>query len=270
MNGPRAVGILGALAASAVLSAELDRRREAGGLAEAGLDPGSAADLGAVGLGGLRPFVLDVLWCRATDQWMRKEWHETAATFEAIERLEPRVPEVWIANAWTLCVQIAGEALARGDEESAWAWFSRGLDRLEEGRRVNPRSARIVYYLSVLHSRMGRSEPFWSRFQARGRNPVLIARELARAAVDLSPENPSLHYWAALASRDAALFLVDRQRLAEAREMAREALRSLDETRRRLDRIPGAPDGVRAPFEERLDAWRADVEALEADLGRRR
>jgi len=240
----RILVLLIGLAISAGLSAELDRQRARADQTrtawqlrakqlcrfpiEAPATQRSVERLGVVALGSLRAFLSDLLWCQAIDQWMRKDWQLSAATLQAIELLEPRVPEVYISNAWTICYNIAGESLGRGDEASAWRWLCRGLVRLEAGLRNNPRSARLAYHLSFIYFDKGKREPYWSRFQQRGINPVLHAGTLARHAADCSPDNPALLFWLAQMRLAAVGYLIDQQRWPEGLIAVSQAAQALD------------------------------------------
>lgn len=196
----------GLLAGSAWCGIELDRRRaDLGWDRDTATGQGSVATAVVASLGGLRALVLDLLWCQATDQWMRKEWHKSAATYELIELVSGHAPEVAVAHAWTMCYDIAGQAVARGDPAAARGWLARGLALLEDARRRHPESAALVHALSFVHYDKGRTEPYRSLFLSRGTDPLERARELAREAAALAPAAPMHRYWLSLACRHVAL-----------------------------------------------------------------
>lgn len=260
---------LAALLASAWMSVELDRHRHAVGLTpdRQAAGAGSLAGVGVAALGGFRAFVLNALWCRAVDQWMRKEWHLTAGTFRAIETLGSRLPAVYAASAWTTCYSIAGDARAAGDDEAAWRWLQRGLAQLERGRRANPRSARLAYLQSFIHYDQGKQEPYWSRFKAAGVHPLQRARALAREAVTLAPDEPGLRYWLALACRHAAQAARAEGDLETAHAAIDEGRGALIATRRLLP--PPADDGDPSLlfFHHRIRASARLLDTLERQLG---
>ncbi|RMG10837.1 MAG: hypothetical protein D6731_16705 [Planctomycetota bacterium] len=258
---------LACLVGAAALGGRLgELRRGARTGAEAPAKEHALVRLGVTALGGLRAFVLDALWCQAVGQWMRKEWDASEATFDLIEALEPRVPEVYVVAAWTSCFQIAPEAERRGHFEAAFGWMQAGLARLERGRLRNPKSARLPYVASFVLYQQCVREPYASRLRAQGIEPLQRARELAVEASRLAPRNHAVRFWELQAHRAEASWLAEEGR----RSAARAALERAEEARRAclaaLPPVLGEADAPLRLFRERVEGIGEILRRARAEL----
>lgn len=120
----------------------LAQLRSRAGLSEAQLgeiDPASATiKLATLGLRGV---ATNILWEKANNYKMKKDWTNLSATLQQITRLEPHFISVWRFQGWNLSYNVSAEF---DDFRERYRWVIRGIDFLREGIRRNTREPRLV------------------------------------------------------------------------------------------------------------------------------
>jgi len=104
------------------------------------IDPaGSTIKLATLGLRGV---AANVLWEKANNYKMKKDWTNLSATLQQITRLEPHFVSVWRFQAWNLSYNVSTEF---DDYRERYRWVIKGIDFLREGIRRNEREPMLVW-----------------------------------------------------------------------------------------------------------------------------
>ena len=99
-------------------------------------------------LGGFRALLVDLLWLRAIRLQQNSKFWELVQLSDWICKLEPRLPEVWIFNAWNLAYNVLAEVQ---DSEDRWQWLWRGIQLVrDEGLEYNPNDPKIYRHIARL------------------------------------------------------------------------------------------------------------------------
>ncbi len=85
---------------------------------------------------GLRGVAANVLWGKANQYDMKKDWTNLSATLQQIAKLEPHFIAVWRFQAWRVSYNVSAQF---DDFRGRYRWVIRGIDFLEEGIRYNGR-----------------------------------------------------------------------------------------------------------------------------------
>jgi hypothetical protein len=121
----------------------LAQLRDQYGLSEARLgeiDPaGATIKLATLGLRGV---AANILWEKANNYKMKKDWTNLSATLQQITRLEPHFISVWRFQAWNLSYNVSAEF---DDYRERYRWVIRGVDFLREGIQRNRREPMLVW-----------------------------------------------------------------------------------------------------------------------------
>jgi hypothetical protein len=88
--------------------------------------------------------VIDALWYRYLKRMEERDFFEMRALAEVITKLQPWFEEVWIYHAWNLGYNLAPDD---PDPEVRWKWLRQGLLFYQKGRRHNPGSWRLSYFM---------------------------------------------------------------------------------------------------------------------------
>mgnify|MGYP000075013534 FL=1 len=91
---------------------------------------------------GLRGVAANILWEKANNYKMKKDWTNLSATLQQITRLEPHFISVWRFQAWNLSYNVSAEF---DDYRERYRWVIRGIDFLREGIRRNEREPMLVW-----------------------------------------------------------------------------------------------------------------------------
>jgi len=130
--------ILLAMAGSVVLSVQLASVASRNKLAytdriEEGQPPEVAL---GIALGAFRGVFVNFLWIRANDLKQEGKFFELNQLAEAITRLQPRFPRVWVFHAWNMAYNISVSTQTRSER---WYWVQKGIDLLRsKGIVANP------------------------------------------------------------------------------------------------------------------------------------
>ena len=121
----------------------LAQLRDRYGLSEARLgeiDPaGATIKLATFGLRGV---AANILWEKANNYKVKKDWTNLSATLQQITRLEPHFISVWRFQAWNLSYNVSAEF---DDYHERYRWVIKGVDFLREGIRRNEREPMLVW-----------------------------------------------------------------------------------------------------------------------------
>lgn len=89
-----------------------------------------------VALGAFRGIFVNFLWIRANDMKQDGRFFELIQLSEAITRLQPRFPRVWVFHAWNLAYNVSVSTQTR---EERWNWVEAGINLLRQrGIPANP------------------------------------------------------------------------------------------------------------------------------------
>ncbi|MBS0209357.1 MAG: hypothetical protein JSS27_10410 [Planctomycetes bacterium] len=105
---------------------------------------------------GLRGVASTILWNKADDYKMKKDWTRLSAAYQQIAYLQPNFVAVWRNQTWNLSYNIAAEW---DDYRQRYQYVIRGLDFLEVGREYNENDPRLLMETGwfAIH-RLGRSD----------------------------------------------------------------------------------------------------------------
>lgn len=99
-----------------------------------------------IAMGAFRGIFVNFLWMRANDMKQEGKFYEANQLADAITRLQPRFPSVWVFHAWNLAYNIS---VSTQTPEERWAWVEAGIDLLRQrGIPANPNSL-------LLHKELG-------------------------------------------------------------------------------------------------------------------
>ena len=90
---------------------------------------------------GFRGIAANILWTRATDFKMKKDWANYETTLKQISKLQPNFITVWRHLAWNLSYNVSVEF---DDYRQRYRWVIKGIDYLKEGVGYNQKSPRIL------------------------------------------------------------------------------------------------------------------------------
>ncbi len=99
-------------------------------------------------LGGLRGFMIDYLWLRATELRNKGSHYEIVQLYDWISKLEPRIPEVWSYIAWEMAYNIS-ETMYSPDDR--WRWIYKGMCQLRDhGIIYNQNTPHLYWELAFM------------------------------------------------------------------------------------------------------------------------
>ncbi|MFA6043552.1 MAG: hypothetical protein WC718_01085 [Phycisphaerales bacterium] len=99
-----------------------------------------------IAMGAFRGIFVNFLWMRANQMKEDGKFYEANQLADAITKLQPRFPSVWVFHAWNLAYNIS---VSTQTPEERWAWVNAGIDLLRaKGIPANPNSL-------LLHKELG-------------------------------------------------------------------------------------------------------------------
>ena len=105
---------------------------------------------------GLRGPASLLLWEKANDYKMRKDWTNLSATCEQIAKFQPNFVAVWRFQGWNLAYNVSAEFDGYRDR---YAWVIRGVHYLEKGIRYNKNDAILIWDRAyTIQHKIGRSD----------------------------------------------------------------------------------------------------------------
>ena len=103
-----------------------------------------------VALGGFRGLISNYLWMRADELQQEDKYFEAAQLASWITDLEPRLPVVWVFQAWNMAynISVKFKENAPGDYSDRWRWVNNGIELLrDKGLLYNPNDPLIYFQL---------------------------------------------------------------------------------------------------------------------------
>jgi hypothetical protein len=103
-----------------------------------------------VALGGFRGLISNYLWMRADELQQEDKYFEAAQLASWITDLEPRLPVVWVFQAWNMAynISVKFKENAPGDYSDRWRWINNGIELLrDKGLLYNPNDPLIYFQL---------------------------------------------------------------------------------------------------------------------------
>ncbi len=97
-----------------------------------------------------------ILWDRANEYKMKKDWISLSATLEQLAKLQPRYISVWQFQAWNVSYNCANEF---DDYRDRYAWVIKGIRFLREGIAYNQYEPQLLWDQGWFTShRIGRAD----------------------------------------------------------------------------------------------------------------
>jgi hypothetical protein len=125
----------------------------------------SEADLGEIDPGsvtiklatlGMRGVAANILWEKATDYKMRKDWTNFGATLNQITKVQPNFINVWTNQAWNLSYNISVEF---DDYRERYRWVIKGFNFLDEGIKYNKDQPRLQWEMGrMVSQKIGKAD----------------------------------------------------------------------------------------------------------------
>lgn len=91
---------------------------------------------------GMRGVAANLLWTKANEYKMKKDWANLAATLNQLRLLEPHFVTVWRHQGWNLSYNVSAEF---DDYRERYRWVIKGVDYLRDGIRYNSRSPHLIW-----------------------------------------------------------------------------------------------------------------------------
>ena len=105
---------------------------------------------------GMRGVAANILWEKATDFKMKKDWTNLGATLNQITKVQPNFINVWSNQAWNLSYNVSVEF---DDYRQRYRWVIKGIDFLKEGIRYNERQPRLLWDMGwMISEKIGRAD----------------------------------------------------------------------------------------------------------------
>jgi hypothetical protein len=105
---------------------------------------------------GMRGVAANILWEKANDFKMKKDWTNLGATLNQITKVQPNFINVWSNQAWNLSYNVSVEF---DDYRQRYRWVMKGVDFLKEGIRYNERQPRLVWDIGwTIAEKIGRAD----------------------------------------------------------------------------------------------------------------
>jgi hypothetical protein len=93
---------------------------------------------------GMRGVAAQILWNKAIDYKMKKDWANFGATLNQITKVQPNFLNIWVNQAWNLSYNISVEF---DDYRERYRWVIKGFEFLQDGMRYNERQPKLPWEL---------------------------------------------------------------------------------------------------------------------------
>lgn len=99
-------------------------------------DAASPQVAAGIAMGAFRGVFVNILWIRANEMKEAGKFFDAIELAQAITKLQPRFPRVWVFHAWNMAYNIS---VLTATSEERWTWVNAGIRLLrDEGLRANP------------------------------------------------------------------------------------------------------------------------------------
>lgn len=100
-------------------------------------------------LGGFRGIIVDMLWLRAIELQQEGKFFELVQLHDWICKMEPRLTQIWIYNAWNLAYNVSVECPT---PEERWNWVRAGIRLLrDQGIQYNRKAPKLYKELGWIY-----------------------------------------------------------------------------------------------------------------------
>ncbi len=105
---------------------------------------------------GMRGVAANILWDKANDFKMKKDWTNYGATLNQITKVQPNFVNVWSNQAWNLSYNVSVEF---DDYRQRYRWVIKGIDFLKEGIKYNERQPRLLWDVGrMISQKIGKAD----------------------------------------------------------------------------------------------------------------
>ncbi len=105
---------------------------------------------------GLRGVAANLLWGRANEYKMKKDWTNLSATLNQLVKLQPNFVAVWRFQAWNLSYNVSVEF---DDYRDRYEWVIRGINFLIDGTEWNREQPRLHWDIGwFIAQKIGRAD----------------------------------------------------------------------------------------------------------------
>ncbi len=105
---------------------------------------------------GMRGIAANLLWSRANEYKMKKDWTNLSATLEQLVKLQPNFISVWRFQAWNLSYNVSAEF---DDYRDRYHWVIRGINFLMDGTEWNDQQPRLQWDIGwFIAQKIGRAD----------------------------------------------------------------------------------------------------------------
>jgi hypothetical protein len=105
---------------------------------------------------GLRGVAANILWEKAIDYKMRKDWANFGGTLNQITKVQPHFINVWTNQAWNLSYNCSVQF---DDYRERYRWVIKGFDFLKEGMKYNERQPLLQHELGrMVSQKIGKAD----------------------------------------------------------------------------------------------------------------
>jgi hypothetical protein len=107
---------------------------------------------------GLRGVAANILWEKAMDFNMKKDWINFAATLNQITKIQPNFVMVWVHQGWNLSYNVSN---CFDDYRERYRWVIKGIEFFKEGMVYNTRAPKLVWELAwTIQNKIGRADEY--------------------------------------------------------------------------------------------------------------
>lgn len=105
---------------------------------------------------GLRGVAANILWEKANDYKMKKDWTNLGATLNQITKVQPNFINVWTNQAWNLSYNVSVEF---DDYRERYRWVIKGFKFLAEGIKYNESQPRLPWEMGrMVSQKIGKAD----------------------------------------------------------------------------------------------------------------
>ncbi len=105
---------------------------------------------------GLRPVAANILWAKAIDYKMKKDWTNLSATLNQLTKLQPNIIELWRFQGWNLAYNCSTEF---DDYRQRYRWVIKGIEFIKLGQDYNEHEPRLLANIGwIISQKIGRAD----------------------------------------------------------------------------------------------------------------
>ena len=105
---------------------------------------------------GFRGVAANILWEKAINYKMKKDWPNLGATLNQITKVQPNFINVWLNQSWNLSYNVS---VAFDDYHDRYRWVIKGFEFLKEGIKYNEYQPRLEWELGrMISQKIGKAD----------------------------------------------------------------------------------------------------------------